>query len=53
MKVSEYLFSEYKDLTIKYVAASQRLRDFTQIQRFESEGGAPFNFQQKPDTGTG
>ncbi|MDD4923622.1 MAG: hypothetical protein PHF74_02145 [Dehalococcoidales bacterium] len=27
MKVSEYLFNEYKDLTTKYVSASQRLRE--------------------------
>ncbi|MFA5629770.1 MAG: hypothetical protein WC958_05975 [Dehalococcoidales bacterium] len=27
MRVSEYLFSEYKDLTTKYVAASQKLRE--------------------------
>ncbi len=27
MKVTEYLFNEYKDLTTKYVSASQRLRE--------------------------
>ena len=27
MKVTEYLFNEYKDMTTKYVSASQRLRE--------------------------
>jgi hypothetical protein len=27
MKVTEYLFNEYKDLTTKYVSASQGLRE--------------------------
>ncbi len=27
MKISEYLFSEYKQMTAKYVAASQQMRE--------------------------
>ena len=44
MKVTEYLFTEYKDMTTKYISASQKLREllprFTALNQTAETPGA-------------